>query len=74
MICLKPGRSSFNAGSQAGAVRCEFRDAGMQWPVWDTFAAVGSLARLKVLVIAPSDVKEVLDQKSCSSLVEGRAH
>ena len=30
----------------AGAVRCELRDVGMQWPVWDTFCCWRNLARL----------------------------
>ena len=36
-----------------GAV-CELRDAGMQWPAWDTFAAGETLVDCRV--IAPSDL------------------
>ena len=46
----------------AGAVRCELRDAGMQWPAWDTFPAGDTLLDCRVLVV--SDIATVISQKS----------
>ena len=62
----------FNAGSRseaqgpAKAVRCELRNAGMQWPAWDTFAAGDTLPDCRV--IAPSGIEKFLAPKeqTCS--------
>ena len=53
-------RQIFDAGSRnkvrgpAVAVRCELRDAGRQWPAWDTLAAGEKL--LDWRDTAPSDI------------------
>ena len=46
----------------AGAVRCLLRDAGMQWPSLDTFAAGDSLSDCGVIVL--SDIKTNPGQES----------
>ena len=35
-----------------GAVRCELRDAGMQWPAWDTLAARETLVDCRVTALS----------------------
>ena len=55
--------SSWNkVRAPAGAVRCELRDAGMQWPEWDTFDAGETLVDCRV--IAPSDLETFLVKKA----------
>ena len=41
----------------AGAVRFKLRDAGMQWPAWDSFVAGDTLPDCGM--IAPSDIKNI---------------
>ena len=63
-MCGAWKKQIFNASSlnkirgPAGTVRCEFRDAGMQWPAWDSFAAENTL--LDCRLIAPSDSEAFL--------------
>ena len=69
MICVEPVRRSFFNASPlnkvqgpAGTVRCELRDAGMQWPGWDSLFAGNTL--LDCRLIAPSDPEAFLIKRA----------
>ena len=70
MTCMQPGKGrSFTqvAGkmsrAHARAVPCELRDAGTQWPAWDTFAAEDTVLKM-VGVRAPSDIFKFLVKRA----------